>query len=144
MSSPERHHSWTFFRSLHMKRTVAAGSVLVLSAIIFLVGPSFFRGGAEAVETVPQTPPARYGSLPVVSRDGKRIAFISNRNGPDDLYVISPEGSNEQQVTNSPDAEANVAWSRDRKILFAVFKDDFSHLYEIDADGTHQHELAKV
>ena len=125
-----------------MRRTVAAGSVLILIGII--LSGDLSRKGAEALETVQQAPPARYGSLPVVSPDGKRIAFISNRNGADDVYVISLEGRNERRLTNSPDAEANVAWSRDRKILFAIFKEDFSHIYQIDADGTNQQELAKV
>jgi TolB protein len=92
----------------------------------------------------PTPAPISNGSLPVVSPDGKRIAFVSDRNGADDAYVISVDGRNERQLTATPDAEGNVAWTHDGKILFTVFKDGFSHLFSIDADGKNQRELAKV
>src|SRR5438067_9977258 len=45
------------------------------------------------------------GGLPVVSPDGRRIAFISNRGGADDLYVIAADGRGEAQLTHTAESE---------------------------------------
>lgn len=90
-------------------------------------------------------PPVQNGSLPVVSPDGSRIAFTSNRGGMNDVFVISTNGKDERQLTNTRESEGNLAWTASGKhILFSVFKDDTSHLYEIDPDGKNQRELASV
>lgn len=106
------------------------------------------RAGKSAAGPLPTpspTPlPMSNGSLPVVSPDGSRIAFVSDRNGADEVFVISVDGQNERQLTVTPGAEGNVAWTREGKILFTVFQEGFSHLYLIDADGKNQRELAKV
>ena len=84
------------------------------------------------------------GSVPAVGPDGKRIAFVSNRTGNDDVYIISLDGSGERPLTSMPDNESNVAWTRRGKIVFAIFKDDRSVVYTIDADGKNQREMAEV
>src|SRR5204862_7447132 len=82
---------------------------------------------------------------PVVSPDGSRIAFTSDRGGANDLFVISTDGSDERQLTHTPEAEANIAWTTDGKeILFSIFKDGASSLYAIDQYGKIQRELARV
>jgi len=103
----------------------------------------FILGGEQ--QTASPTPrPVSYGSLPIVSPDGKRIAFVSDRAGADDVYVIAADGRDEQQLTHTPEAEGNVAWTRDGEILFSNFQDGFSHVYMFDANGKSQRELAKV
>src|SRR5215813_1940455 len=92
----------------------------------------------------PTPRPITNGGLPAVSPDGKRIAFVSDRTGTDDVYVISIDGRDEKQLTRTPDAEGNVAWTRDGKILFSSFKEGFSHVCVIDADGENERELVKV
>src|SRR5215470_8363919 len=57
----------------------------------------------------PTPRPITNGGLPAVSPDGKRIAFVSDRTGNDDVYLISIDGRNEQQLTHTPDPEGNVA-----------------------------------
>ena len=95
--------------------------------------------------TSPTAAPVHNGGLPVVSPDGLRIAFISNRGGADDVFVISTNGRNERQLTNTPETEGNLAWTASGKqILFSVFKDDTSRLFGIDPDGMNQRELANV
>src|SRR5438552_17795561 len=59
---------------------------------------------ASCLTQVQQSPsptptPLHNGSLPVVSPDGSRIAFTSDRGGVDDLFVIGADGSNERQLT---------------------------------------------
>jgi dipeptidyl aminopeptidase/acylaminoacyl peptidase len=92
----------------------------------------------------PTPTPVRSG-LPVVSPNGSRIAFISNRGGTDDLFVISKDGTEERQLTHTPETESNLAWAENGKqILFSVFKDERSRLYAIDPNGKNQRELANV
>src|ERR1051325_3791468 len=80
-----------------------------------------------AMQSPSPTPRPLNGSLPAVSPDAWEIAFISNRSGADDIYVISANGRNERNITNSPDAEAAVAWTNDGRPAFSIFKDGLSH-----------------
>ena len=48
--------------------------------------------------------------FPVWSPDGKRIAFISNKDGAPQLYVINAEGSGQRRVTTIPCAWDFPVW----------------------------------
>jgi TolB protein len=93
-----------------------------------------------------KTPPAvRNASLPWVSPDGLHVAFISNRTGNDDLFVIGSDGAHEVQLTNTPDREGMAGWTRDSKhIVFSVFDNGSSTLYEIDLEGKTKRQIAVV
>lgn len=58
--------------------------------------------------------------------------------------MISVDGQNEQDITNTPDAEGGVAWTSDGKLAFSIFKDGLSHFYVMDRDGKNRRELAQV
>jgi TolB protein len=99
----------------------------------------------QAASPTPTPRLVHNGSLPVVSSDGVHIAFISDRGGADEVFVISADGSGERQLTHTPGADGNVGWiANGKQILFSVFKNDRSHLYAIDPDGRNQRELADV
>lgn len=86
-----------------------------------------------------------HGGAPAVSPDGLHIAFLSNRTGAEELFVISTDGTGERQLTSTPDEKSALAWTADGKqILFSAFANDTSHLYAIDAEGKKQREIAKV
>ena len=90
-------------------------------------------------------PPINNGSLPSVSPDGSRIAFVSNRTGAVDLFVISDNGTGELQLTNTPEQESLAGWSRNGKqVLFSTFSQDSSRLIAIDRDGKNQRTIATV
>jgi Tol biopolymer transport system component len=73
---------------------------------------------------------------PVVSPDGSRIAFESNRNGTSDLYVIDANGRNVVRLTNSAANETRPVWSRDSKTLtFGVTTDGVTQIFSIDRSG---------
>ena len=54
---------------------------------------------------------AAFDGAPVVSPDGKHVAFFSLRGGHGAEYVVSTDGSGLRQVTPPIDVQPNVAWS---------------------------------
>ena len=57
------------------------------------------------------TPTETPTATPTPLAGGGRIAFVSNRTGQRDLYVILPEGSGLSRLTDSPGDEFYPAWS---------------------------------
>lgn len=108
--------------------------------------------GAGLQTTVPgtqqsasATPTPVSNGLPVVSPNGKLIAFNSHSGGEDDLFVISANGKEQRQLTHTPEDEGNLAWTTNGKeILFSVFKDGTSRLFAIEPNGKNQRELARA
>ena len=47
------------------------------------------------------------------SRDYKRIAFVSDRDGPKNIYVMEVDGSNVERLTIAPGGEISPTWSSD-------------------------------
>jgi TolB protein len=134
-----------------MRRHLTGKSLVTLFAILCCGGIAATRDNAVTnsksvllTQSPSPTPRPLNGSLPVVSGDGKEIAFMSNRSGADDIYVISVDGRDERNVTKTPEAEAGVAWTNDDKLAFSIFKDGLSHFYIMDRDGKNRHELAAV
>ena len=84
---------------------------------------------------------------PVLSPDGTRIAFTSNRDGNDyEIYVAGADGSNPRALTDHPGYDSAPSWSPDgQQIAFergAVLDDDPSKdIWVMAADGTGQHQL---
>ena len=48
---------------------------------------------------------------PAWSPDGRQIAFTSGRDGNEEIYVMSPDGSNQTNLTNNPADESYPDWS---------------------------------
>jgi TolB protein len=56
---------------------------------------------------------------PVISSDGKNIAFLSDKQGNDDIFVVDLSGKNPRQLTIQESDERNPTWTSDGKsILF--------------------------
>lgn len=68
-----------------------------------------------------------------------RIAFISDRDGASDLYVMDSSGQNLRRVTRSGTTKHGpLAWSpRGDKIAFSDEIGGFSELFLITVDGSH-------
>ena len=52
-------------------------------------------------------------SQPALSRDGRSVTFVSNRDGHSNIYVGLISGGRLVQVTNDPNLKAGPAWSPD-------------------------------
>ncbi|HKA18938.1 MAG TPA: winged helix-turn-helix domain-containing protein [Blastocatellia bacterium] len=81
-------------------------------------------------------------SGPACSPDGSKIAFWSNREGKNKIYVMDADGSNVKQLTNLDGVDP--VWSPDgRKILFGSERDGNPELYVMDEDGGNQTRLTR-
>src|SRR5688572_1308857 len=59
-----------------------------------------------------------YNAHPVFSRDGKEIAFISDRSGSDELWLMNADGSGLQPLTKDPQSAASSPeWAPDSEYL---------------------------
>ena len=87
------------------------------------------------------TPGVASGEGPVWSPDGRKLAFVSRRDGNSEVYVVNADGSGQRRLTRSPAWDHDPAWSPDgRKIAFVS---DVSRptIYVMNADGSGQREL---
>ncbi len=78
-------------------------------------------------------------SRPVFSPDGKRLAFVSNRTGSGDIYVLNLETNDLSRVTFDDALDNLDAWSRDgRWLYFSSSSRDIagmSDIYRVAAMG---------
>lgn len=74
---------------------------------------------------------------PRYSPDGKRVAFVSNRSGSDEIWVCGSEGENPIRLTSFHGPLAgSPSWSPDGKhIVFDCRPDGNADLYVVGADG---------
>jgi Tol biopolymer transport system component len=92
-----------------------------------------------------QTPrPINNGGLPSVSPDGKRIAFMSNRDGTYDIYVIEVEGGRVTRLTNTPENEGVPRWLSNGKVVYSTWASDTTRVYSVNADGTGATPMATI
>lgn len=74
--------------------------------------------------------------------DGGRLAYLAE--GPDhnnDVYVISADGTNQHDVTNTPEDELWASWSPDGKRLAYSRFQDGDGTFVIDADGSNRVQI---
>jgi len=78
------------------------------------------------------------------SKDGKQIAFCSDRDGDADIYVMNADGSHVRQLTNAPGYDGGPFISPDGK--WVVFRSDrkkaeWLQIYVIGIDGQNETQL---
>ncbi|MCI0710912.1 MAG: DPP IV N-terminal domain-containing protein [Chloroflexi bacterium] len=73
---------------------------------------------------------------PAWSPGGEKILFVSDRDGNEEIYVMDVDGTNVQNLTNHPAADAQGSWSPDgRFIIFVSNREGQPDLWIMDADG---------
>jgi dipeptidyl aminopeptidase/acylaminoacyl peptidase len=71
-----------------------------------------------------------------------KIAFASNRDGNDEIYVMNPDGTNQINLTNNAADDYQQQFSPDGgKIVFASRRDGRFQIYVMNPDGTNQTRL---
>ena len=111
----------------------------------FQIAPDLRPGGTDvpaaiavASTNTPEPLAAQAASVVLTGR----IAFTSNRDGNDEIYVMNADGSGLTNLTNNPAADGAAFWSRDgKRIAFTSNRDGNSEVYVMSADGSNQTRL---
>ncbi len=96
---------------------------------------------ARTIASVSEAKPVTIGNQVMegfdISRDGRWLAFASDRSGNSDIYRVRLEGGSEpEQLTGTPADEFSPAWSPDgREIAYHSFKEGRRQIYVIPAEG---------
>jgi hypothetical protein len=84
---------------------------------------------------------------PTWSPDGTRIAFRSQRDGNDEIYIMNSDGTCQTDLTNDPAGDWSPSWSPDgKRIAFAHFFDgnSYTDIAVIQVDGTALQRLTEA
>lgn len=82
---------------------------------------------------------------PHVSPDGKRIAYISRRDGVPNVCVMQLDGSEQRQITGRKTPCGRVRWSPDGKQLaFVSFEGKYPQLFTVKASGGDLRQLTRL
>lgn len=76
--------------------------------------------------------------MPSWSPDGRRIAFMSHRDGDFDVYVMNDDGSNVHPLTHNDSDDYFPAWSPDGSRMAFVSR---KGIYVMNADGSDVQQL---
>lgn len=115
--------------------------------IVFTYKGDLYRVPSAGGTAAPLTAHQAHDFMPVWSRDGKQIAFASDRHGNFDVYVISAEGGEARRLTFHSAAEYPYAFTHDgTAVVFGAARMDTAanrlyptgsqpELYQVPAGG---------
>lgn len=103
---------------------ILAGSLCVASVIVVC-----HRGiTLSQQEDVP-------GEIPVKLLKQTKIAFVSTRDGNSEIYIMNPDGTEQENLTNHPARDYEPEWLPDGKIRFESDRDGKRKKYVMDVHG---------
>lgn len=117
---------------------------LLLTVMMMVALDACGPDGGSSGPSDPKSPAwtTREDTIPKVSPDGRQIAFVSERDGNSDIYVVDVDGKNERRLTTSPDLDLDPAWSPDgRRIAFDSDPNGYPELFMMNADGSDLHRV---
>ena len=75
-------------------------------------------------------------------RTPQAIAFVSGRDGNDEIYIMNLDGTNQTRLTNNPAQDTQPSLSADgNRIAFMSTRDENEEIYVMNADGSGQTRL---
>jgi TolB protein len=81
-------------------------------------------------------PHKAFEESPRFSPDGKKVLWVSTRDGNPDLYTVTADGKDVKRLTNDPAYDLHPAWKPDSsKIAFASGRSGKQKVHVMDADG---------
>jgi len=106
-------------------------AVIAASALFFYFRPRATQPdtSAPADAAVRLTNSLSDETLPKVSPDGTKIAFLSNDDGTYELYVMNVDGSGLRRLTSNSLQEGAPAWSPDGRLVFGSTRDFNPEIY---------------
>ena len=73
---------------------------------------------------------------PTWSPDNAKIAFVSNRDGNPEIYIMDADGGNQRNMTNSPAMDIGLAWANDgKKLAFVSNKGGKKDIYLLSVNS---------
>jgi TolB protein len=103
---------------------------------------TFARAGTFLVQVVATDKDNATGrsetySVTVFAPAPPRIAFVSTRDGNEEIYTVNPDGTGLTRLTNDPADDRSPAWSPDgTRIAWVRVTYGFEVLWVMNADGT--------
>jgi len=86
------------------------------------------KGNAARVTSTPHRE-----RLPAWSPDGKRIAFVSDRTGRDEVWVSDPDGKDARQLSDAETEKLALAWAPDARSLAWTASDHKLHVITLES-----------
>jgi Tol biopolymer transport system component/C-terminal processing protease CtpA/Prc len=108
-----------------------------------------FTGGSARQLTTNKA----YDSYPIWSPDGKHIAFSSDREGSQDIFVVDANGGTPKRLTTHSDSETPLGFKDNNTIIFsakimpsaeALNGYTFPQLYTVDLQGNRPKLLSSI
>jgi dipeptidyl aminopeptidase/acylaminoacyl peptidase len=143
--------------TLAVLAVTGAGAPSAWATFPGLNGPLAYEAGGSATPSVFSIQPLAEEEVPGTptqltftdadrdaawSADGRRIAFMSERDGNAEIYVMNADGSGETRLTNDPGFDADPTFSPDGRIAFNSTRDGGNpEIYVMNGDGTGQTRL---
>ncbi len=79
---------------------------------------------------------------PAWTANGERLAFMSERDGNPEIYVMNRDGTGQTRLTVNPAWDTDPTWSPDgSRIAFTSTRDGNPEIYVMNSDGTGQSRL---
>jgi Tol biopolymer transport system component len=75
----------------------------------------------------------------------RRVAFVSDRDGNEEIYVMNIDGSEPKRLTYNPGSDTSPLWSPDgKRLLFISEQGHQQDIYMINDDGSNQVDLTQT
>jgi Tol biopolymer transport system component len=105
--------------------------------------------GGVTVDSAPngnvELSPAAYTVVGNATCDPGKLAFISSRDGNNEVYLTNADGSNQVNITNHQAAESSPSWSPDgTKITFASARAGGQDIFAINTGGHYPANLTNI
>ena len=100
----------------------ATGRFLVFASTRHNERPDIYRQRVGSQSVTQLTADPADDGFPSYSRDGRRVAFASNRVGSWDIFVMDADGKNVTQITDGPTQDLHPSFSPDgNRLVFSRF-----------------------
>ena len=127
---------------LPSRRVVAIAAMIVVAGL--LVAPAVAIGD-HFLELISGKSARGDVQTPAWSPDGRKLAFVSERDGNSEIYVMNVDGSAQENLTEQPASDSHPSWSRDgRRIVFVSRRDGNAEIYVMNADGSGLRNLTRT
>jgi TolB protein len=127
---------------LPSRRAVAIAAMIVVAGL--LVAPAVAIGD-HLLELISGKSARGDVQTPAWSPDGRKLAFVSERDGNAEIYVMNADGSGQENLTRQPASDSHPSWSPNgRKLAFVSRRDTNSEIYVMNADGSGLRRLTRT